>query len=114
MFRHALQMIAVIAAIGIIYVFTLGPVHFDAMTNKVVRDLPLPAVGVEAAALHETLFIADLHADPLLWRRDLSRRHDHGICRACWRAMSACRFSVRSRKLPPTRTTTQTPRTAIF
>ena len=78
MFRHALQMIAVIAAIGIIYVFTLGPVHFDAMTNKVVRDLPLPAVGVEAAALHETLFIADLHADPR--SRDQQRKPaQHGI-----------------------------------
>ena len=37
-----------------------------------------PAVSAEAAALHRQLLIADLHADSLLWGRDLRERHDRG------------------------------------
>jgi microsomal dipeptidase-like Zn-dependent dipeptidase len=29
-------------------------------------------------ALHKRLFVADLHADPLLWNRNLLKRHDYG------------------------------------
>ena len=79
MLKRILQVVAVVAVLVIIYSFTLAPVHFDAMTNQVNRDQPLPDVSSRTLALHETLFIADLHADPLLWRRDLSRRHDHGM-----------------------------------
>jgi microsomal dipeptidase-like Zn-dependent dipeptidase len=32
-----------------------------------------------AAALHATLFVADLHCDALLWDRDLVRRNDRGF-----------------------------------
>ena len=79
MLKRIFQVIAGLAVLGTIYLVTLAPAHFDAMTNQVTRDVPLPAVSERALALHETLFIADLHADPLLWRRDLSRRHDHGM-----------------------------------
>lgn len=34
--------------------------------------------GGTAAALHERLLVADLHADSLLWPRDLLRRHSRG------------------------------------
>lgn len=35
-------------------------------------------VSAPAAQLHSRVPVVDLHADPLLWSRDLSRRHDHG------------------------------------
>jgi hypothetical protein len=36
-----------------------------------VRPLAVPAAAEE---LHQRLLVADLHADPLLWRRDLTKR----------------------------------------
>jgi membrane dipeptidase len=39
---------------------------------------PLPRPSDRARALHATLRIADLHADSLLWGRDLVRRGDRG------------------------------------
>ncbi len=44
--------------------------------NKVTTPPPCQA-GKEARELHEQLFVADLHADPLLWKRDLLKRHSH-------------------------------------
>lgn len=37
-----------------------------------------PPVGAAAEALHARLFVADLHADPLLWHRDLNERATRG------------------------------------
>ncbi len=45
--------------------------------NKVV-EAPLPAVSPRAQALHARLRIADMHADTLLWSRDLLKRADRG------------------------------------
>jgi hypothetical protein len=52
--------------LGVIYFFTLAPRHFDRLSNSVDRSIPLPEVSAAARALHQQLFIADLHADPLL------------------------------------------------
>ncbi len=38
----------------------------------------LPAVSPDARRLHESLRVVDLHADPLLWNRDLLKRSDYG------------------------------------
>lgn len=43
-----------------------------------VRVPPPYRVGVRAAALHATLDVADLHADSLLWGRDLAVRGSRG------------------------------------
>jgi membrane dipeptidase len=45
--------------------------------NPVVGG-PLPPVPDEARRVHERLSVADLHADSLLWPRDLLRHHAHG------------------------------------
>src|SRR6185503_8353863 len=39
---------------------------------------PLPSPSARALALHRRLVIADMHADSLLWGRDLLRRASHG------------------------------------
>ena len=49
----------------------------DRLLNKTTTPPPYQ-VGKEAQSLHQQLFIADLHADPLLWNRDLLKRHNHG------------------------------------
>jgi membrane dipeptidase len=57
------------------FIFTPGLVE-----RKYNRTLHRPpyAVSPKARALHEQLFVADLHADSLLWNRDLLRRGDYG------------------------------------
>ncbi len=67
----ALVVIALIAA------FTIVPGLVDKRMNKVV-DAPHVTVSDSARALHKALVIADMHADELLWGRDLLERADHG------------------------------------
>ncbi len=43
-----------------------------------VEPHPSWAVSSEANALHDSIFVADLHADPLLWKRDWLTRSDRG------------------------------------
>lgn len=51
--------------------------RLDASLNVVLEHEPW-SVSREAAELHETLRVADLHADMLLWARDPKKRHDYG------------------------------------
>jgi microsomal dipeptidase-like Zn-dependent dipeptidase len=48
----------------------LGPGIVEGGMNKVVAT-PLPTIGGRARALHPRLAIADMHADTLLWQRNL-------------------------------------------
>lgn len=54
-----------------------GPTIFDRAANRVYEDPPY-AVSARGRALYEDLFVVDMHADSLLWERDLSDRLDHG------------------------------------
>jgi membrane dipeptidase len=60
-----------------------GPA-LDALVGRTERRMnpviggPLPPVSPRARELHATLRIADLHADSLLWGRDLADRSHHG------------------------------------
>lgn len=55
----------------------LGPGIVEAGMNKVVAT-PLPAVSPRARALHAKLAIADMHADTLLWQRNVLDRSGRG------------------------------------
>lgn len=69
-----LALIVGIAAAG--FFTTLAPL-VDRQLNRVVPDgAPPPTAAAES--LHRTLRLADLHADALLWPRDLLRRANHG------------------------------------
>ncbi|MGY8735987.1 MAG: peptidase M19, partial [bacterium] len=43
-----------------------------------VEPVPLPSVSPRAQAIHGTSFVADLHADSLLFGRDLLERSEVG------------------------------------
>jgi microsomal dipeptidase-like Zn-dependent dipeptidase len=53
-----------------------GACAVDRALNRVTEDGG--AVSEEARRLHAGLVVVDLHADPLLWSRDLARRAGHG------------------------------------
>jgi microsomal dipeptidase-like Zn-dependent dipeptidase len=51
--------------------------HIDAKENRVLAEGPYSASG-PASSIHDAAFVADLHADSLLWRRDLRSRNSRG------------------------------------
>jgi len=51
--------------------------RIESRINK-VRARPPYAVSPAARALHQRLLVADMHADPLFWDRDLLARNPHG------------------------------------
>lgn len=71
------KLIKIIAAIILVLVFGFLAVFFlylpgkiEADLNPVINKSPYQ-VSEKARALHEKLFVADMHADSLLWNRDL-------------------------------------------
>lgn len=64
-------------AITLYLVFVQLPMVIDQRLNAVMHPPPY-TVSPAVAQIHNGLWIADLHADSLLWRRDLSQRHSRG------------------------------------
>ncbi|WP_170437183.1 dipeptidase [Ruegeria arenilitoris] len=68
---------AAVVVIGAVIFFVVVPPYVENARNNVIDHDPYP-VSDTAAALHETLIVGDLHADPLLWSRDLTERGTRG------------------------------------
>lgn len=66
-------------AIALLVAHLIGPGLAERSMNK---RLPLPVnqlqLSEQAKLLHQSLFVADLHSDSLLWRRDLTQQADRG------------------------------------
>jgi microsomal dipeptidase-like Zn-dependent dipeptidase len=76
--RHLFWIVPlVLVAAGLAGFFLVLPGMVDKSINAVERREPRP-VSDDARVLHATLNVADLHADPLLWKRDLTQRWDRG------------------------------------
>ena len=63
-------------AVGAIAFFAIAPGYVDRDMNRVDPALAI-AVSPEAQVLHDSLTIVDLHADTLLWKRNMLDRADH-------------------------------------
>lgn len=72
-----LAALAVLAVLGAAVFFLVLPSLVDARMNPTRHAGPYSA-SAQAAALHKTLFVADLHDDALLWNRDLLQRYTRG------------------------------------
>lgn len=77
MIRRIFWGLVLLLTAGLVFTVTILPGLFESRTN-VVTDEPLPAIRADAAKLHKTLQIADLHGDTLLWKRDLLDKADRG------------------------------------
>jgi microsomal dipeptidase-like Zn-dependent dipeptidase len=64
-------------AIAVLFGFAIGPRWVESSMNRVASPPPY-TVSAAARSLHETLFIADLHSDTLLWNRGLLERGTRG------------------------------------
>lgn len=74
--RKLLIAIVLLVLLGL-GVFLNLPALVDQRMNSVELAPPY-ATSAAAQALHDTLFVADLHDDALLWSRDLLKRWDYG------------------------------------
>lgn len=74
--RRALQLTVLVACIVAAFFFAI-PQVVDQTENKVLRKPPYK-VSERALNLHKELAVADLHADSLLWGRDLLERSTYG------------------------------------
>ncbi|HEO71697.1 MAG TPA: peptidase M19 [Candidatus Hydrogenedentes bacterium] len=74
-----MSMIATLILLGVAAILTTlaAPWVLPRALNRTLRHKPYP-VSECAAKLHRSLVVADLHADALLWRRDLLRRSTVG------------------------------------
>lgn len=75
--RTVLVAFTALAAFFAAAIFTSGPVILEIFLSP-VRDSGPYKVSARAAALHEKLFVADLHADAMMLGRDLLSRSPRG------------------------------------
>ena len=75
--KRALLIVAAALVALALLVYFFGATIFDRAANRRYEDPPYEA-SERAQRLYDQLFIVDLHADSLLWDRDLSERHRHG------------------------------------
>ena len=75
--KFTLSAMIVAVLVGTMLFFGLVPRLVEQRQNTVRPGIPTP-ISQRAASLHETLFIADLHADSLLWARDLLDHNQYG------------------------------------
>jgi len=73
---------AVLVTIGllvmaIVLALAIGPASLEKSMNTVIPHSPFE-ISADAAALHRTLVIGDLHSDSTLWNRDLLERGTRG------------------------------------
>ena len=77
MIKKFALLILLLTFVAVIYLFAYKVPSVDRNLNKVVDHAPYEITD-DTRSFHDTLFIADLHADTLLWRRNPSHRHDYG------------------------------------
>jgi membrane dipeptidase len=77
MMKKALLGVGGLLAVAGVALLAAGPGVVERRLNGLVPG-PLPSPSARALALHRRLVVADMHADSLLWGRDLRERASHG------------------------------------
>lgn len=75
--RRLLIVFAAFAVLVVLAFFFVAPAAVELWSNR-TRQRPPYSASDRARALHKTLLVADLHADSLLWDRDLLARASRG------------------------------------
>ena len=74
--RIGLSLLVILGIVLIVLRFKILP-DFDAKSNRSLNP-GLSEVPQAIQNLHDSAFVADLHADPLLWKRNLRKHLKHG------------------------------------
>ena len=71
-------LIAILSLLTVLAIafFSFAPTYADSKYNRVNNNIE--PIASSAKELHQSLLVADLHADSLLWGRDLSVRSQEG------------------------------------
>ena len=69
--------ILLLITLPLIYFYLKGPDYAEKLLVK-VEPITTQPVSADAKALHQSLFVVDLHADPLLWSRDVAVEANRG------------------------------------
>lgn len=75
--KKLLVILLVLFVLGALAFFLVVPAALERAVNG-TRSPPPYAASERARSLHATLLVADLHADSLLWDRDLLKRSERG------------------------------------
>ncbi len=75
--RWSVRSVALVVVLGLVAFFVLAPGIVERGMNG-LADAELPEPDAQTTTLHESLQIVDLHADTLMWDRDLLDRGDRG------------------------------------
>lgn len=75
--RASLAVILIVVIAAFVYAHWFLPAHVESGQNVVIAHDPY-TVTRDSQALHDSLFVADLHSDSLLWKRDLRERSPIG------------------------------------
>ncbi len=77
MIKKILTVGALLLPLVAVLLFWLAPTKVERAQNLVASHAPYK-ISPAALELHQDLFVADLHTDSLLWKRDLLQRSDVG------------------------------------
>jgi microsomal dipeptidase-like Zn-dependent dipeptidase len=77
MLRKIFITLAIVMTMALVIIFAAGPAYLEKGINRVF-DHKVYAISDAARALHSSLVAADLHADTLLWHRDILDRGERG------------------------------------
>lgn len=77
LWKRLLLVLLILVLLGLVFVFFVLPPQLEKRFNPVLIAPPYEASD-RARELHRRLFVADLHADSLLWSRDLAERGARG------------------------------------
>ncbi len=78
MLRLFLYGLAGLLSLALLGYFTVAAPIADARYNTVQAEPPYDGASAHAETIHDTLMVADLHNDLLLWSRDPLQRYDRG------------------------------------
>lgn len=75
--KRTLYVLAVVVVLALVAFFFVVPAQVEKNMNRTLNPPPYQA-SARAVELHKKLLVADLHADSLLWARDLLARGSRG------------------------------------
>jgi len=78
LFMKVILFVLLFLILGLTLVVIFVPPQVEKGLNQIINPPPYNLSSETASKLHSTLLIADLHADPLLFDRDLLKKSDYG------------------------------------